>query len=335
MKYRRWIRSLFCLIVSAVLLSGCSGAKALACAEQMENTLSQQAGVKAGTLLGAQEWMCAGNSVSDWMAMGLAMGGVEESYDAYLTALKAYVEKCYAEKDCLDAVKATEYHRIALTVLALGGDPTHFGKDSKGADIDLIADGTYNFAGELGKQGLNGWIWALITLDAGGYEVPEDAKYSRETIKDNILAAQEDNGGFGLSAGSADVDMTAMALQALAPYQSDCDQQIQYALAYLAGEMTDQCSFVSYGAENVESTAQVMIALCALHIDPAEDSRFCRGEQTLLTGLERFCLHDGTYTHTLEDPQSDMMASEQALLAQIAYNRLQQGSGRLYDLAAQ
>ena len=334
MKYRQWIASLICFLISVMLLSGCSGLKALDCAEQMDKALSEQAGVKNGTLLEAQEWMCAGNSVSDWMAAGLALGGVEEAYDAYLNALKAYVEKCYADKGCLDAVKVTEYHRIALTVLALGGDPTYFGKDSKGADINLIADGTYNFAGELGKQGLNGWIWALITLDAGGYEVPRDARYSRETICANILAAQEDNGGFGLTAGSADVDMTAMALQALAPYRGNCNREIQNALAYLTEEMTDRCSFVSYGTENVESTAQVVIALCALQIDPTEDSRFCRDGQTLIMGLERFCLSDGTYTHTWEDPQSDMMASEQALLAQIALYRLQQGNGRLYDLAA-
>lgn len=334
MKHKQWIRSLICLLLSVMLLSGCSGSKALDCAEQMDKALSGQAGVKSGTLLEAQEWMCAGNSASDWMAMGLALGGVEEAYDAYLNALKAYVEECYADKGCLDAVKATEYHRIALTVLALGADPTHFGKDGNSEDIDLIADGTYNFAGELGKQGLNGWIWALITLDAGGYEVPQDAKYSRETIRNNILAAQEDNGGFGLTAGSADVDMTAMALQALAPYRGNCTKQIQNALTYLAKEMTDSCSFVSYGTENVESTAQVVIALCALQIDPTKDSRFCRGEQTLITGLQRFYLSDGTYTHTLEDPQSDMMASEQALLAQIAFYRLQQGNGRLYDFTA-
>ena len=334
MKHKQWIRSLICLLLSVMLLSGCSSSKALDCAEQMDKVLSEQAGVKRGTLLGEQEWLCAGNSVSDWMAMGLALGGVEEAYDAYLDALKAYVEKCYADKGCLDAVKATEYHRIALTVLALGGDPTHFGKDGKGEDINLIADGTYNFAGDLGKQGLNGWIWALITLDAGGYDVPKDARYSRETICANILAAQEDNGGFGLTAGSADVDMTAMALQALAPYRGNCNRQIQSALTYLTEEMTDRCSFVSYGTENVESTAQVVIALCALQIDPTEDSRFCRDGQTLITGLERFCLSDGTYTHTLEDPQSDMMASEQALLAQIAFYRLQQGNGRLYDFTA-
>lgn len=48
--------------------------------------------------------------------------------------------------------------------------------------------------------------------------MPEDAAYTREEILAAILEAQEPDGGFGLTAGASDVDITAMALQALAPY---------------------------------------------------------------------------------------------------------------------
>ena len=42
--------------------------------------------------------------------------------------------------------------------------------------------------------------------------MPEDAAYTREEILAAILEAQEPDGGFGLTAGASDVDITAMAV---------------------------------------------------------------------------------------------------------------------------
>lgn len=46
-----------------------------------------------------------------------------------------------------------------------------------------------------------------------------DARYSRQDMLDAIVSAQLPDGGFSLGGGAMDVDITAMALQALAPYQ--------------------------------------------------------------------------------------------------------------------
>lgn len=261
--------------------------------------------------------------------MTMALSGVEADYDGYLDRLEDYVTGCYREQGCLHPVKATEYHRIALTVLALGGDPTAFGR-YQGQSIDLIAQGTYDFAGELGAQGLNACIYALLTLDAGGYAVPEGARYTREDLCTAILSAQEPDGGFGLVSGSSDVDITAMALQALAPYRGNCPQTIQAALDYLIVQMSDHCTFQSYGSESAESVAQVLIALCALGIDPETDSRFVRLEMTLPQALDCFRLPEGGYTHTLEDESLNLMATEQSLLALLAMERREDGL-RLFD----
>ncbi|MEE1457152.1 MAG: hypothetical protein UF383_08240 [Oscillospiraceae bacterium] len=191
---------------------------------------------KKGELLKDQEQFPAGTSVCDWLAMAMALSGAEESYADYLQALKAYVENAYAKNGCLDKNKATEYHRIALTVMALGGDPTSFGVKPDGSAIDLIAEGTYNYARDPGAQGLNGWIWALIALDAQDTEVPADAQYSREDMVSAIVIAQEPDGGFGLIPGKSDVDITAMAVQALAPYQDQLGAEIDAALAGLSGD---------------------------------------------------------------------------------------------------
>lgn len=287
---------------------------------------------KAGTLLGKGEDFPAGTSVCDWTAMALALSGSQEDYDAYLRALKAYVEQSYAENGGLDRVKSTTYHRIALVVLALGGDPESFGTKPGGTAIDLIADGTYAFAGDnIGAQGLNGWIYSLIALDASGAVVPDNAKFTREDMISAIVTAQEPDGGFGLVAGKSDVDITAMALQALAPYQEEYPEVIEAGLAYLSGVMNDSCRFSAYDVESAESSAQAILALCALGIDPDTDSRFCRGSQTLLTGLDAFRQEDGTYGHSREDSQGNFLATAQTLLALRAVQKLRSGEGWIFD----
>ena len=90
----------------------------------------------------------AGSSVSDWTALAMARAGIADDYAGYLARLQAYVERQYAENGGLHAVKATEYHRIALTAAALGGDPAAFGAKPDGTAIDLVAEGTYNWQGE-------------------------------------------------------------------------------------------------------------------------------------------------------------------------------------------
>lgn len=279
---------------------------------------------KKGELLKDQEQFPAGTSVCDWLAMAMALSGAEESYADYLQALKAYVENAYAKNGCLDKNKATEYHRIALTVMALGGDPASFGVKPDGSAIDLIAEGTYNYARDPGAQGLNGWIWALIALDAQDTEVPADAQYSREDMVSAIVIAQEPDGGFGLIPGKSDVDITAMAVQALAPYQDQLGAEIDAALEYLSGQLTDTCGYIAYGDENAESTAQVILALCALGIDPDTDTRFVKDGHTLLTQLAGFRQADGTYSHTLEGA-GDGMATEQSVLALVAVQRVRAG----------
>lgn len=283
---------------------------------------------RAGTLLRRGEEFPAGTSPCDWTAMALALSGSQECYDAYLKELQAYVEENYAASGKLDRVKATPYHRIALTVLALGGDPTDFGRKGDGSAIDLIADGTYAFAGDsLGDQGLNGWIYALLTLDASGVSVPENAKFTRDDMIDAIVQAQEPDGGFGLAAGSSDVDITAMALQALAPYRDSCPDVTEKALSYLSSAMNEHGRYASYGTESAESSAQVLLALCALGIDPEGDDRF----SGLMAGLEGFRLADGTYGHTPEDTQGNFLATAQTLLALTALENLRTNTGWIFD----
>ena len=80
-------------------------------------------GGKKGELLKDRDLFPAGDSVCDWLAIAMALSGTRESYSDYLAELKTHAEDAYAKNGRLDRNKATEYHRIALTVLALGATP--------------------------------------------------------------------------------------------------------------------------------------------------------------------------------------------------------------------
>lgn len=322
---KRWFRIILalCLLIALALQAGASEASALA---GLLDTTPEE--------LLRSELLTPGESQSDWVALLAGRWGETADREVYLNGLWDFVSEQYVSSGGLDRVKATVWHRISLTVLALGADPTCFGTDAYGEPIDLIADGTYHWhmTDSLGTQGLNGWIFALLTLDAGAYAVPAGATYTREDMVAAILSAQEPDGGFGLSAGKSDVDITAMALQALAPYRQEHPQAIARALKYLSAAQTARGDFENWDSTSAESSAQVIIALCALGIDPRSDAAFVKDGGSALDGLLLYQTADGAFCHTL-DASADLLATEQACLALCALERMDAGKGSLYDFS--
>ncbi len=302
----------------------------------------------------------AGTTAGDWYPIGLGRLNIKDNNSGYLAVVKDKIEDRYRLPEKLSSSKATEWHRISLAVLAMGGDPTQIGTDEAGNTIDLIADGTYDRGRtvSLGRQGINGWIWGLIALDSMRYEIPEGAYYSREDIITEILKQQLDDGGFALAGTESDPDITAMAIQAFTPYRNDekvytyrrkstgsevsksVDQVISEALDCLSRIQLSTGDYESWGTENVESTAQVLSALCSLGIDPLVDERFIKNGNTLLDGIMRYKLENGGFTHSFaydpENPdalpnQANSMAGEQTLCAMAALWRMHSGMRNLYD----
>lgn len=306
----------------------------------------------------------AGTTPGDWYQIGLSRLGVKDNYQGYLAVIKDKVRERYETEEKLSAAKATEWHRISLAVLAAGGDPTDMGKDKKGNTINLIADGTYNRgkSASLGKQGINGWIWGLIALDSMRYKIPSDAFYTRDDIIKEILSRQLPSGGFTLSGTQPDPDITAMALQALAPY---CESKKEYiyndfltdekrnktvkkvvdeALNCLSKLQLESGDFESWGTVNVESTDQVTVALCCLNINPLTDKRFIKNGNTLLDGILKYRTQDGgiahSFTYSEDNPtakagKSNSMAGEQTLYTMAALMRFYKNQRPLYDFRAE
>jgi len=292
------------------------------------------AGIYEGGFLSQRHLLPVGNTLSDWIALVFALNGEDDDYEGYLKDLEFYVSDCYEENGYLEAVKATEYHRIILTIYALGGDPTNFGKNADGNPVNLLADGTYNFHGDnLGLQGLNGWIFALISLDAKETTVPEGAKFTREDMINAILTNQEADGGFGLAAGSSNCDITAMAVQALSEYydREDVKTAVDKALEFMSGQMNEDGRFTAFGEESSETVSQLIIALCSIGIDPENDERFIKGGKNLLQHAMSYRNDDGGFSHEYGSDVSDFMATQQMLLALTAVERLRDGEDSLYD----
>ena len=290
----------------------------------------------------------AGTTPGDWYVIGLSRLGKDDNYEGYLAVIAEKIKERYTEPGRLSAAKSTEWHRISLAVLAAGGNPENIGGEN------LIADGTYDRGktASLGKQGINGWIWGLITLDSMAYEIPDGAFYSREDIITEIISKELSGGGFTLTGEVADPDITAMAIQSLAPYYNDektyeingksvsVREVIDRALEKLSELQTDDGDFLSWGTKNVESTDQVDVALCSLGIVPLSDSRCVKNGKTLLDGILLYRMPDGGLIHSktydADNPtslpdSSNSMAGEQTLYTMAALLRREKGMRTLYD----
>ncbi len=187
----------------------------------------------------------------------------------------------------------------------------------------------------VGEKGIMSYIYGLLMLDGGAHE--SDA-WTREQLIGALLSLQLQDGGFALLGETGDVDITAMAVQALAPYYGKEGEEaltacVDRALAFLSGAQRTDGDFEAGGKANAESTAQVILALCALDRDVWRDEAFIKNGHTLLDGLYRYENGDGGFCHTLGGMSNDM-ASSQAFCALSAVNRRLCGACFLYDFSS-
>ena len=232
--------------------------------------------------------------------------------------------------------KVTDSERVALTLAALGEDITSFD------GVNLVNDICSN-------DGLtasaNNLVYALIAFDEAGVSdeamLASGSSWTRAKLVSELIAFQNADGGFAIEAGgSSNVDMTAMALQALAPYveggedaavtasdaQPSASASVEAALSFLKSQMNGLCDFGS-----VESNAQVLLALVALGKDPANTKNgFAKGANSLVTAIAAYELGDGKgYAHVMgsdgKPGNANALATVQALRALSAYKTA--GSG--------
>ena len=265
-----------------------------------------------------------GSTGGEWMVIGLARSGRTVPAGYYDNVVE-YVKAMADANERLHRAKVTDNARVILALTAIGKDVTNVGGHNLLKGLDNMA--------YVQKQGINGPIFTLIALDSHNYPTMGDV--TREKLIETILDAQLPGGGWNLSGENADTDMTAMAIQALAPYYKTNETvkaAVDKALEALSALQRNDGGFGSWGTVNSESCAQVIVALTALGIDPATDSRFVKNGSTVLGALAGFYVDGGGFKHTA-DGERNGMATEQGYYALAAYYRFVNGQTSLYDMS--
>ena len=260
----------------------------------------------------------------EWMVIGLARSGRPVPAGYYDNVVE-YVKAMADANERLHRAKVTDNARVILALTAIGKDVTNVGGHNLLKGLDNMA--------YVQKQGINGPIFTLIALDSHNYPTMGDV--TREKLIQVILDAQLPGGGWTLSGENADTDMTAMAIQALAPYYKTNETvkaAVDKALEALSALQQGDGGFGSWGTVNSESCAQVIVALTALGIDPTTDSRFIKNGLTVLDALAGFYVTGGGFKHTA-DGERNGMATEQGYYALAAYFRFANGQTSLYDMS--
>lgn len=241
---------------------------------------------------------------SEWKVIGLARNGcsVPESY------YESVMEKA---ADSEGIKRATDAER---TIIAL----TAIGKTADSRLLGMLASKDFVVT----NGGLMSSIYGLLALDSGNYAIPENSdaedQNTREIMINDILAHQLVDGGIAFSAmWGADVDTTAMAVQALAKYaddNADVNTAIEKALAYInanTGSLQyDVCS----------SLAQVITAYSVAGEDAKDYVKMM---------LEYY---DGN-GHFIYNSKVNDMTTTQAYYALVAYSRFVNDKNSLYDMA--
>ena len=288
----------------------------------------QEAYKTTGDYLSGKGTPIVGSIGGEWLTIGLARSGrtvPEGYYDNAVAYVKAEIN---TTTNRLDRNKSTDNARLILALTAIGKDVTDVG------GFDLLAgldDMKY-----VKRQGTNGPVWTLIALDSHGYTPA--GSVTRDALVETILSLQKDSGAWYINSTNAtdDVDMTAMAIQALAPYYKTNEAvkaAVDKALTWLSTMQKSDGSFAEMAgvASSSESTAQVLVALCALGIDPTADARFAKNSFHVVDGLLTFYTGEA-FKHQLADATVDQMGTEQSYYALAAYMRLTGGRSFLYDM---
>ena len=269
-----------------------------------------------------------GSVGGEWTVFGLVRCG--NIKDEYIEKYVSNVSKTVSDnKGILSTRKYTEYARTIIALTAIQKNPQNFSG--------------YNLLQPLASfenimiQGVNGAAYTLMAFDCGNYEIP-DATTGKQTTRnkliDFLVKQQLNNGGWNYMGTEADVDVTAMVIQALAPYYNEkqnVKESVDKGIAILSTLQKSDGAYGNTSDSNCESTAQVLTALSEMRIK-IDDSRFVKNGKTVYDGLMTFYKDNGAFGHT-KGKGANQMSTDQAMYAITAYYRSISEMNRLYDMS--
>jgi len=275
-----------------------------------------------------------GSVGGEWAVLALARANRLEANDPWLSGWFADLDRLLSEVDRLIADgnniqnppsagtfpsamrRWTDFQRVTLALGALGIDASDFnGRDLTAVYRDFVPIAQRHAL----NQTINVDTFALLALNSGQFSG------DREQFVQSLLDAQRaDNfwslAGNQVTPGMSDIDITAMAIQALAPYyisNLDVRTAVDLSLNWLRSQTFS----------DPEGAAQMIVALTALGPDFAGEAEYY---VSLL--LNWFDPVSGAFRRPHADSPINIMATEQAAYALVAYWRLVNNMNSLYDM---
>lgn len=210
----------------------------------------------------------------------------------------------------------TTIERVILTLTALGLDATDF----CGQDLTAWLYENQNWNNYVSSD----LIWGLIALDSGKYTAADG--YREALIQHLTEYQKQDTGAFFYSHGynADDVDMTAMAMIALAPYKdSNATAKKMYDAGwkYIESNRDDQGNYGGKSYDPCCTNAYVVIAKCAAGQTGMEDT---------VSWMLKNCLGEKGFNLNGE---YNGMSTYQGMMAMAAYQRAKASKADLFDMS--
>lgn len=300
--------ALFCAVQTA-FSAAAAGTDFTRLAEECFGYFAEQRGVE-------DFWDGLEYGGADWAAFCRARLYGRAGAQDFASSAENRVEELAELSESGGFVKPTDYQRAAVCIAATGGDP------AKAVELGVFRNE------DLDRQGFNAYIWALIVLNVTGAQPPENPTNTAEKLAEHIISRQHADGSFSLIGDAGDVDITAAAVYALAGCGIPAaEQAAQHGADWLGGI---EGGYTSMGIRNCESTAQAVIAFCAVR---RVEKAYQAAEQ-----LQEY-RREGGYAH-LPDGEINGLATVQVLeaftaLALAERGEMLFGAARSDDVPAQ
>ena len=247
---------------------------------------------EVATVLSGVKTVTGDAPYTDWILAVHAAGlsPTEDQLQTYLSSVRAAVNNFVVNKTGNPATMA----KMAIALTSLGIDARQIPSLIGGEAIDLVKAVA---ACDMKTNPVYGAPYLLSLYDLGNYEIPADAKNTRQELIDAILGAEKDWTEWGF-------DGLGMVLPALAPYYNATEpvngmdltkcQEITAAVNRALGTLSAaQTIDGGFGAPNSSTVSTVITGLNAVGINSNSDNQFIKGGNSLLMNLLSFRTADG------------------------------------------
>ena len=243
-------------------------------------------------------------SLGEWQIPAMVRTGkiTEAQKEKALEKVKGNIQNGYEY--------SSQMAKDIFVLSALGENPQEF------CNYDLVNEmlGKGDYIGSCNYE-----VWILSAATKGNYTIDEDNKVILETIYEDILACQNENGGFAYYPGGSwiDVDITGMALYALSSYNNDDKtlEAINKAKDYINSSKDAEGKF-----SNSNTTAMAILGLSSVGEDVS----------SLVEDILTYQMEDGQFKWMHEEAEGNYLATEQDFYALVQSEAAKNGAD-LFD----